>query len=73
MRTIVVVQTIVFRGLLRLVRQSCDQSAGLETARRSVLRPGRPIENRPQAKSLPHISSQAVKILQASSTGWDHV
>jgi hypothetical protein len=33
-----------------------------------VLIPGRPINNRPQADSLPHNSLQAAKILKSSST-----
>jgi hypothetical protein len=37
-------------------QHSDDQTAGLGIAPTSVLRPGRPVENRPQAESLPYIS-----------------
>jgi hypothetical protein len=42
-----------FRRLRALLDHESEM--GLESARTSVLRPGRPIENRPQAESLPYI------------------
>jgi hypothetical protein len=45
-------------------RRSRYQFPGLGTMRTSVLRPGRPIENRPQATSLPYISLHLAEIFK---------
>src|SRR5258708_782608 len=60
-------------GILNLFREPADRrkerfatNPGDGTARTSVLRPGRPIENRPQAESLPCIRTRRVADTRAS-------
>src|SRR5258706_895867 len=48
-------------------QHSRNQNLGSKPYVRGVLRPGRPIENRPQAESLPYISLRAAKIFRSSS------
>src|SRR6266567_3807113 len=44
-----------FVEAFRRIRALLDHESDIESARRNGLRPGRPVENRPQAESLPYI------------------